>query len=128
MEYMSAGIPAIAPQHSAMLDYIDKENSFIINSYQEWTHWPHDPRYVNRTFRAKICWQSLCEQYLTSFNVAVEDRDLYMKKSVAASHSLFEYCSDEKVTEALVNLLSTSPYTPTILQRIKLMVREKCGA
>jgi glycosyltransferase involved in cell wall biosynthesis len=122
MEYMSAGVPAIAPCHSAMLDYINDKNAFIIESSQEWTHWPHDPRHVNRTYRSNISWQSLCEQFRRSFDVMIDDRDTYDNMSRAASNSLFDYCSTETVEKALLEIFSATPYRAPIIQRLKLML------
>ena len=54
MEYMSAGKPAIAPAHTAMADYINSNNAFILASDVEPTIWPHDPREAMRTRRHRI--------------------------------------------------------------------------
>jgi glycosyltransferase involved in cell wall biosynthesis len=44
MEFMSSGVPAIAPKNTAMLDYIDDSNAFVVESTPELAYWPHDPR------------------------------------------------------------------------------------
>ena len=38
MEYMSAGKPAIAPSHTAMEEYINEGNSFVVKSSAERRH------------------------------------------------------------------------------------------
>ena len=42
MEFMSSGKPAVAPRNTAMIDYIDADNAFIVDSSEEATAWPHD--------------------------------------------------------------------------------------
>ena len=44
MEFMSCGKPAVAPRTTAMIDYLDADNAFLIDSTDELTAWPHDPR------------------------------------------------------------------------------------
>lgn len=43
MEFMSCGRLAIAPLNTAMADYIDHDNAFVVESTEELTAWPHDP-------------------------------------------------------------------------------------
>ena len=40
MEFMSSGKPAVAPRNTAMIDYIDADNAFIVDSSEEATAWP----------------------------------------------------------------------------------------
>jgi hypothetical protein len=101
MEYMSAGKPAIAPDHTAMEDYINSENSFIVKSGIEWTSWPHDPRQLLRTFRYRIDWESLYNAYLESYSVAKNDQPRYLSMSECAVDSLEKYCSRAVVIERL---------------------------
>ncbi|PNA31995.1 glycosyltransferase, partial [Pseudomonas sp. MPR-AND1A] len=44
MEFMACGKPAIAPNHTAMKDYIDDSVAFIVRSSEELTIWPQDTR------------------------------------------------------------------------------------
>src|SRR5690554_7629869 len=67
MEYLSCGIPAVAPQHSALADYIDEDIAFVVNSWADATMWPHDPRIAYRTLRQQIDWTSLCKAYRAAF-------------------------------------------------------------
>ncbi|WP_049337107.1 glycosyltransferase family 4 protein, partial [Pseudomonas aeruginosa] len=70
MEFMSSGKPAVAPRNTAMIDYIDADNAFIVDSSEEATAWPHDPRAAYRTLRYITDWESLCRAYRASFEVA----------------------------------------------------------
>lgn len=93
MEYMSAGIPAIAPNHTAMADYINGDNAFIVKSSYEWIHWPHDPRLNFRAFRYRIDWESLYHGYLSSYDIAINAPEKYRAMSGSASRDLRGYCS-----------------------------------
>ena len=104
MEYMSAGKPAIAPSHTAMEDYINKGNSFVVKSSVERTIWPHDPRGALRTFRYRINWESLCNAYLESYSVAKNDHSCYLRMSDCAVKSLKKYCSKAVAEEQLINV------------------------
>ena len=104
MEYMSAGKPAIAPSHTAMEDYINKGNSFVVKSSLERSIWPHDPRGALRTFRYRINWESLYNAYLESYSVAKNDPGRYSRMSGCAVESLKKYCSKAVVEERLINV------------------------
>jgi len=93
MEFMSAGKPALAPNHSAMVDYIDESNAFVVRSSEEWTHWPHDPRLVLRTFRYRLDWQSLFDAFVASHRVALREPARYVAMSRAATSALQRHCS-----------------------------------
>lgn len=103
MEYMSCGVPAIAPRHTALLDYIDDSNSFIVESSLEPSHWPHDPRQYYRTLRHRIDWESLLKAYLASFEMISHNPQNYRDMSVQASSALQSYCSTAVVEEVLRN-------------------------
>lgn len=105
MEFMSAGKPAIAPDHSAMADYLRADNSFILRSWPEWTHWPHDPRLLLRTFRRQIDWQSLFDAYVESYAVATTQHQRYLAMSQAASQALQAHCSQQVITDGLKRFL-----------------------
>ncbi|MGD0020848.1 MAG: glycosyltransferase [Smithellaceae bacterium] len=104
MEYMSAGKPAIAPSHTAMEEYINEGNSFVVKSSLERAIWPHDPRGALRTFRYRINWESLYNAYLESYHVAKNDPDRYSRMSGCAVESLKKYCSKAIVEERLINV------------------------
>lgn len=95
MEYMSAGKPAIAPNHTAMADYINSDNAFIVKSSYEWIHWPHDPRLNFRAFRYRIDWESLYHGYLSSYDIAINAPEKYREMSASASRDLRGYCSKQ---------------------------------
>ncbi len=101
MEYMSLGIPAVAPRHTAMLDYVNPENTFIIHSTQEPGIWPHDPDIRPGTLRHRIDWHSLVDACLESFRVAMDEPERYRAMSQAAIDAQREFCARDAVRESL---------------------------
>lgn len=107
MEFMSAGKPAVTPRHSAMLDYVNENNAFVVYSSLEWTNWPHDPRLFLRTLRSRISWESLEKGYKKSYDTAIYDRPRYNMMSLAAKDSLQHYCSLHTAHLGLQQFLQT---------------------
>ena len=101
MEYMSAGRPVVAPDHTAMQDYVSPDNAFVIKSTPKLTHWPHDQRVVKRCMHHHISFEDLVGQYRASYRVARDDPGRYAQMSEAAVKSLRNFCSDEVVTAQL---------------------------
>ncbi|WP_237885158.1 glycosyltransferase [Pseudomonas sp. PGPR40] len=93
MEFMSCGKPAVAPRTTAMIDYLDADNAFLIDSTDELTAWPHDPRKAFRTLRYITNWASLCTAYQASYDVAKDDPQRYARMSAHAVTSLQTFCS-----------------------------------
>lgn len=101
MEYMSAGKPGIAPQHSSMADYIDDNCAFVLGSSLEPSTWPHDPRQAMRTLRHRLDFGSIVEAYRQSYRVAKEAPGEYSALSRGAIESLRGYCSRDVIRERL---------------------------
>ena len=101
MEYMSCGIPAIAPDNTAMADYISSDNAFIVESSPEPHYWPHDPQEIYTTLWYRPSWESLHSAYLNSYSVARGDPERYAAMSEHAWQSQFEFCSREKLAVRL---------------------------
>ncbi|CAN7524284.1 glycosyltransferase [Pseudomonas brassicacearum] len=101
MEFMSCGRPAIAPLNTAMADYIDHDNAFVVESTEELTAWPHDPRAAYRTLRYVTDWDSLCSAYRASYDVAKNDPERYRRMSAHAVRSLEKFCSQANAEQRL---------------------------
>lgn len=101
MEYMSDGIPAVSPRHTAMFDYVNADNAFIVESGVEPSVWPHDPRALLRTLHYRIDWHSLVKAYRESFHVALEDPARYRRMSEQAQVAQFKFCSHDTVRSKL---------------------------
>lgn len=109
MEFMSCGKPALAPDNTAMADYIDNNNAFVIDSSEEPSHWPHDPRQAYRTLRYRIDWDTLRSAYLASYRVFKQDRARYEQMAESAVHSLQRHCSHAVIAERLRQFIFAHP-------------------
>jgi glycosyltransferase involved in cell wall biosynthesis len=101
MEFMSAGRPAVTPLHTAMLDYVTRDNSFVVGSTLKPTSWPHDPRQAISCMQYAINFSQLVQSYRDSFEVARNQPERYAAMSAAASAALQRFCSDEVVSNRL---------------------------
>lgn len=101
MEYMSAGVPAIAPDHTAMRDYLDASCGFVLSSFQEWCHWPHDLRLVLRTLRHRPNWDSLVAAYRASRAQRLAEPEAYARMGQNARERLRNHCSQAVARERL---------------------------
>ncbi|WP_166222040.1 glycosyltransferase [Pseudomonas atagonensis] len=106
MEFMSCGKPAVAPRTTAMIDYLSHDNAFLIESTDELTSWPHDPRKAFRTLRYVTDWASLCVAYQASYDVAKNQPQRYAQMSAQAVASLQGFCSQAVAQERLGAFLS----------------------
>jgi glycosyltransferase involved in cell wall biosynthesis len=93
MEFMSSGVPAIAPCNSAMRDYHDARSGFVLRSSPEPTFWPQDPRQVFTTLRERIDWSSLAEAFEESFRVRTGEPERYAALSAGAVEAQRRFCS-----------------------------------
>lgn len=95
VEFMSAYRPAIAPRHTAMLDYITADNALIVASSVEFCAWPHDPRNHLNTTRHRIEWASLRDAFTQAWRIATADPVCYAAMAHAAAASVRAYCADD---------------------------------
>jgi len=117
MEFMSCGKPAVAPRTTAMIDYLDADNAFIIDTTDELTAWPHDPRRAFRTLRYVTDWASVCRAYRASYDVAKDDPERYAQMSAHAVTSLQAFCSQASAEQRLKGFfadLFKNPVTPAL--------------
>ena len=84
-----------------MIDYLDADNAFLIDSTEELTAWPHDPRRAFRTLRYITNWASLCGAYRASYDVAKNDPDRYAQMSAHSVGSLEKFCSQANAEQRL---------------------------
>lgn len=106
MEFMSCGKPAVAPRTTAMIDYLSTANAFLIDSTDELTAWPHDPRKAFRTLRYVTNWASLCQAYQASYDVAKNHPARYAQMSAQAVDSLQGFCSQTVAEQRLQMFLA----------------------
>jgi glycosyltransferase involved in cell wall biosynthesis len=108
MEAMALGKPAIAPRHTAMLDYIDASAAFLVGSSPEHNVWPNDPRQRFSTMRERIRWDTLVDAYRESYRVAKEDPERYLAMSRRAAEIIRDYSSDAAVRRRLEHALAVA--------------------
>lgn len=109
MEFMSAGVPAIAPDHTAMAEYVTAENAFVVTWSREWTWWPHDPRRFLRCMTHPVDWDSLRQAFVASYVLATQDPGRYRQMSATATSTLQRHCAQQVVAAALREFLGTLP-------------------
>ncbi len=107
MEFMAAGRPAIAPRHTAMVDYVSDGNAFVVEAHQRPAFWPHDQRQASRCLRYDVVFASLVRRYRESFAVARDEPQRYARMSQAATQALLGFCSDQVVAERFGQVLDT---------------------
>ncbi|MGD8220069.1 glycosyltransferase [Pseudomonas thivervalensis] len=106
MEFMSCARPVIAPDHTAMRDYIDAEVAFIVKSSREPTIWPEDSRILYRTLRHRPDWGSLKLAYEQSYAMAKHQPQAYQAMAVAASERMRRYCGFAPVQRRLADFIA----------------------
>jgi len=106
VEFLNSGVPAIAPDNTAMADYIDDKLAFVVESYPgEPTVWPHGDYEVNRTTRHQVSWASLADAYRQSYRVALDNPRQYRRMSTQASRTIQSYCGVPVVKQMLQDFL-----------------------
>ena len=95
MNFMSSGIPAIAPNHTAMGDYISQENAFVYDSSPEPCAWPQDRQSRFYSNRYRLNWESLLGAFQESYEVATHTPERYYTLSTQAARALESHCSAE---------------------------------
>lgn len=105
LEFMSAGVPAIAPSHTAMSDYVNSENSLVIQHTREWACWPQDLRFAFRCFTFPVDWNSLRLAYAASYEIALENEVQYESMRKSAYETMEGYCSNRVVLNAFNDFL-----------------------
>ncbi|MCD9118010.1 glycosyltransferase [Pseudomonas bijieensis] len=119
MEFMSCARPVIAPDHTAMRDYIDAEVAFIVKSSREPTIWPEDSRILYRTLRHRPDWGSLKLAYQQSYAMAKHQPQAYQAMAVAANERMRRYCAFTPVQQRLADFLAA----PGCDERLPLVVQ-----
>jgi glycosyltransferase involved in cell wall biosynthesis len=103
---LAGGRPAIAPRHTAMLDYFDEAIGYVVRSDPEPTHWPHDPEFRHETTWHRLVWSDLRDAFLAGAEVAERDRAAYDAMADAARRRMRDLVSIDAATEALRTALA----------------------
>ena len=128
VEFMSGKRPAIAPLHTAMLDYITPENAVIVASAIEFCSWPHDPRNHLITTRHRIEWPSLRDAFSAAYRIVRDDPARYAAMGEAAAQSVRAYSADDVLGPALAAFLGLGDevvrragWTPKAVQAVEFV-------
>jgi glycosyltransferase involved in cell wall biosynthesis len=106
---LAGGRPGIAPDHTAMADYMDDQVGFVIRSHTEPTFWPHDPEKRLETERHRVLWSDIHDHFLESAAVADLGPARYEELSRNARRRMTEYASRPVTAEALRHALTLLP-------------------
>lgn len=98
---LAGGRPAIAPDHTAMADYMDSSLGFVVRSHPEPAPWPHDPERRWETSRYRLVWSDLRDHFLRSAEVVGSGPDRYRAMASDSRRRMAEHAGREVVVEAL---------------------------
>lgn len=101
LEFMAAGCPALAPNHSAMADIIDEQLGFVLAGTKEPAPWPHRPYGTYCTYRHRLNWQSLAEAYRASFDFVTKRSSDYQRMSAGACQRIKVLANEEFIERDL---------------------------
>jgi len=119
LEFMAAGKPAVCPRHTALLDYIDDDCAFVIDTSREWIHWPHDPRLMLRTRRYRIDWTSYRDALLQSYLCSTQQPARYQRMSQRAHAAAMAHASAPRISGQLQDFIAI------VLQRLALPAMQR---
>jgi glycosyltransferase involved in cell wall biosynthesis len=108
MEFMGQGIPAIAPDHTAMADYINEGNAFVVKSSLYPTFWPFDERRAFRTMCYRIDWNSLKDAFARSFEIVTNEEEAYMALRIGSIQSVLDTAGQDVVHRKMKEYLSAT--------------------
>jgi glycosyltransferase involved in cell wall biosynthesis len=106
MEYMAAGKPAVATLNTAMNDYFSHNTGFVVDSYEEPSIWPHDPRLLSKTVKYRIDWMSLVDAYKESYKVAKNDSKKYGLLAAESYEAIKRFASFDIVLKSMSKFIS----------------------
>lgn len=108
MEFMSFGVPAIAPRTTALGDYVRPWNAFVLRAHREPATWQHDPRQKFRTHHYRVEYASLEQAFRRSYAIASHRRWrlVYHLLQIGAIISLRQHCSMKVCVSRLSRFLT----------------------
>jgi hypothetical protein len=123
MEFLASAKPVIAPDHTAMADYLNEQLAFVVKTSLEPTCWPHDPTGMLFTHKHRLNWQSLMETFRESHRVALAEPARYQAMSRSAYQQMQHFASVDAVCEPLAvfldQVMSSTAESPQKLQVVR---------
>ncbi len=90
---LAAGRPSIAPDHTAMADFMDDQVGFVPRTHPEPTYWPHDPEKRTETYWNRMVWTRPPRPPASPPpRWSEEDPDRYREMAEAARARMAGYC------------------------------------
>ena len=105
MRALAGGRPAIAPNHTAMGDYVDEQVAFVPRAHPEPAYWPHDPEQKLETSRHRLVWSDLRDAFLASAEVAEHRPVRYAAMAATARTRMASYAARDTAEAALRDAL-----------------------
>ncbi|MEM9819880.1 MAG: hypothetical protein AAF985_02365 [Bacteroidota bacterium] len=106
MEFMANGVPAIAPFATALKDYINPSNAFVVKTGSSPTCWQHDERIAIRTVHHRPDWYALVAAYQESYRIAKTDEARSRELSLQAAKTLKSHASFQSTKDKLKAFLT----------------------
>lgn len=110
---LAAGRPSIAPDHTAMADFMDDRVGFVVGSHHEPTCWPHDPELRTETVWHRLVWSDLRDHLLSAAAMIDERPEEYRAMADRARAQLAAYASQDVVEQAFRDALARLPQIRT---------------
>ena len=110
---LAAGRPSIAPDHTAMADFMDDQVGWVPRTSPEPTYWPHDPEQRTETYWNRMAWSDLRDHMLAAAEMIEDNPERYREMSEAGRARMAAYASREVVEEALRETLALLPHVET---------------
>jgi glycosyltransferase involved in cell wall biosynthesis len=110
---LAAGRPSIAPDHTAMADFMDDRIGFVIRTHPEPTYWPHDPEMRTETSWQRMVWSDLHDHFLAAAAMIEEAPEDYQAMAQRARARMAGYASRDVVADALREALERLPEIET---------------
>lgn len=106
MEFLSNGKPALAPRHTAMLDYLDDRIARIVDTSEELASWSHDPAGTLSSRRHRLNWESLMQGFRECHELAYTDPARYQRMSLNGWMRMQALSDTPVIAEQLKNFLA----------------------
>lgn len=104
-EFLAAGRPGLAPVHTAMAEYFDDTVGLVVRSSPEPAAIPHARSRVRQTRWHRMDWQSLYDQFQTSYQMAKEERTAYQALAQRGRTRLRDFAGAARVWPRLLAAL-----------------------
>ena len=110
---LAAGRPSIAPDHTAMADFMDDQVGFVPRTHPEPTYWPHDPEMRTETYWNRMVWSDLRDSLRAAAEMVEDDPDRYRVMAKAARARMAGYAGRDVVEASLREALARLPRVET---------------